>query len=37
MSNIKYFVRTTKERVFNYPDLIYTELVDFDHEPIESF
>lgn len=37
MNNIKYFVRTTKERSFNYSDLAYEELIDLTHRPIESF
>lgn len=33
---MKYYVRTTKERTFNY-DLDYIELVDTEHKPIKSF
>lgn len=33
---IKYFVRTTDQRTFNY-DLNYEKLVDYKHEPIHSF
>mgnify|MGYP003292239269 CR=1 FL=1 len=33
---IKYFVRTTNDREFNY-DLEYIELVDKDYKPIDSF
>jgi GR25 family glycosyltransferase involved in LPS biosynthesis len=33
---MKYYVRTTKERTFNY-DLDYVELVDTEHKPIKSF
>ena len=34
--DIKYFVRTTGERKFNY-DLDYTLLVDTEHKPVDSF
>ena len=36
MNNVKYFVRTTKERPFSY-NLEYKELIDLTHRPIESF
>lgn len=34
--NIKYFVRTTNERIFNY-DLDYKTFIDKEHKPVQSF
>lgn len=34
---IKYFVRTTGERQFNYDPLEVTPLYDYEHKPIDSF
>ena len=36
-SNIKYFVRTTCERKFDYSPLQYGKLIDYFHKPVESF
>ena len=33
---IKYFVRTTNDRLFEY-DLEYEKLIDIEHEPVKSF
>ena len=35
--NIKYFVRTIPERTFNYQGIEYTKLVDYAHQPLQSF
>lgn len=34
---IKYYVRTTGERKYDYSPLKYTELIDKEHKPIDSF
>ena len=33
---IKYFVRTTENRIFEY-DLNYKKLIDTEHKPVQSF
>ena len=34
---IKYFVRTIPERMFNYSGIEYTSLIDYNHQPVQSF
>jgi hypothetical protein len=34
---IKYFVRTIPERIFNYSGIEYISLIDYNHQPVQSF